>query len=267
MSKLDPIFKSTPIWESEVSEFLRLGGVRHVISVSLCNSIWHPFFPQDDLPDHKGVGQFLEAVSKSLSVSGGRSESAWRVLALRGINALGGAGMAARQVESMVHRVLEILRPLTTPSQSAGLESALVGLVKDSVTLWTAAQKNDAKVVIEARPDPSDKKKWHAEDIQGVEEASIPPEGKIDPTGIKPLCIFPNVLQITSPDKTVVLHRGSALFPTSQVWIRGVSEQKEHDEELAQAVLDARSKVNARRTSCPTGPNSPTGGKFSTTQT
>ena len=213
------------------------------------------------------MGQFLEAVSESLSVPGGRSESAWRVLTLRGIDARGGAVMASRQVESTVHHVLQILRPLTIPSQSAELENALLGIVKESVTLWKTAQKDNAKVIIEARPDPGDHKKWHAEDIQGVEEASIPPDGKIDLTGIKPLCIFPKILQITSPDKTVVLHQGSALFPTSQVWIRGMFEQKEHDEELAQAVLDARSKVNARRTSCLTGPNSPTGGKFSTTQT
>ena len=242
---MDPIFKSTPIWESEVSEFLRVRGVRHVISVSLCSSIWHPFFPQDGLPDHKGVGQFLEAVSESLSVSGGRSESAWRVLTLRGIDARGGAVMASRQVESTVHQVLRILRPLTTPSQSAELENALLCIIKESATLWKAAQKDDTKVVVEARPDPSDHKKWHAEDIQGVEEASIPPDGKIDPTVFKPLCIFPSILQTTSHDKTVVLHQGSALFPTSQVWIRGILEQKEHDEELAKAVLDARSKVNA----------------------
>ena len=139
LSQLDPIFTSTPIWESEVSEFLRLRDVQHVISTGLCDFIWYPLFPRDDLLDYKGAGQFLEAVSKSLSISGGRSESAWRVLTLRGIAALGGAEMAERQVESMVDRILKILRPLTTQSQLAELKSTLIGLVKESVELWTAA--------------------------------------------------------------------------------------------------------------------------------
>lgn len=206
LSQLDPIFTSTPIWESEVSEFLRLKDVQHVISTGLCDFIWYPLFPQDDLLDYKGTGQFLEAVSKSLSVSGGRSESAWRALTLRGIAALGGAEMAERQVESMVDRILKILRPLTTQSQLAELKSTLVGLVKESVKLWTAAQKDDAKVVVEARPDPSDHEKWHAEDIHGLVEASMPLDDKINPMKLKPLCIFPNIHQITSSGDTVPLH-------------------------------------------------------------
>ena len=262
LSKLNPIFASTPIWESQASEFLRLRAVQHVISTSVCDFIWQPFFPQDD----PLVGQFLEAVSKSLSVSGKHSESPWRVLTLRGINALADAGMASRQVDFTVHRVLEILQPLTIPSQLEELKQTLVDLVKESVSLWAAAQKDTAKVVVEARPNPSDNSKWYAEDSQGFGETSTPSIGKIDVTDIQPLCIFPNIIQLTSPNKSVLLHRGSALFPTSQVWIRGMVEQKEHEEELAEAVLAARSKVNARRTSCTTGPNSPMRGKFSTTQ-
>lgn len=98
LSKSDPIFASTPIWESQASEFLGLRAVEHVISTSLCEFIWHPSFPQDSTP----VGQFLEGLSKSLAISGRRSESAWIVLTLRGINALAGAELASSQVDSAV---------------------------------------------------------------------------------------------------------------------------------------------------------------------
>lgn len=263
LSKLDPIFASTPIWDSQVSEFLRLRAVQHVISTSLCEFIWHPFFPQDSTP----VGQFLEGVSKSLSTSGRRSESAWRVLTIRGIKALAGVGTASHQVDSAVDRVLNILQPLTTPSQSGELKHVLSDLVKGSVTLWTVAQMDAAKVVVEARPNPSDDNKWFAEDIQSAGKASTPPIGKIDLARINPLCIFPNINQQRSPNELVVLHRGNAVFPTAKVWIRGISEQKEHDEELEKEMLAARSKVNARRASGLTSLNSPTAGKFSTTQT
>ncbi len=212
------------------------------------------------------MGQFLEAVSKSLSVSGGRSESAWRVLTLRGINALAGTGMALRQVDFTVHRVLEILRPLTTLSQLEELEHNLYDLVKHSVILWTAAQKDVAKVIVEARPNPSDNKNWYAEDLQTAGGPSTSPTGKIDLTSIEPLCIFPNITQLISPTKSVLLHRGNAVFPTSKIWIQGILEQKEHEEELKKEMLAARSKVNARRTSGLTSPSSPMEGKFSTTQ-
>ena len=212
------------------------------------------------------MGQFLEAVSKSLSVSGGRSESAWRVLTLRGINALAAAGTASRQVESTVHRVLETLRPLTTQSQLGELERTLYDLIKESATLWTFAQRDVAKVVVEARLHPSDNNEWHAEDLQTAGDASPPPTGRIDTTGIKPFCVFPHIVQFTSPDKSVLLHRGSALFPTSRVWIQGMLEQKEHDEELEKAMLAAKSECYARRTSGLVSPNSPMGGKFPTAQ-
>ena len=247
-----------PIWETQASEFLRLKAIQHVISSSLCDFIWHPFFPQESTP----VGQILEDISKSLYVSGGRSESAWRVLTLRGINALDGAGMASRQVNSTVQRVLEVLQPLTIQSQFGELEHTLIKLVKESMTLWTTAQKDAAKVVVEVRPNPSDNSNWCAEDIQSAGEASTPLIGKIDLTSIKPFCIFPNIIQFVSPNKPVLLHRGSAVFPNSRVWARGLLEQKEHDEELEQEMMAARSKVNARRTSGLTSPNSLVGGKF-----
>ena len=267
LRKLNPIFNFTPTWQTQISEFLRVRDVRHVISICLCGCIWQPFFPQNSLPNRQGVGQFLEGVSESLAARGGRSESAWRVLTLRGIDALGGSIIESSPVESTVQRVLETLRPLTMPSESAGFEEDLVGIVKMSVTLWEAARKDEAKFVVVKQPDPSDQEKWQAQDMCGLEEASMPPDENIDTTGIEPLCLFPNILQITPRGEPVVLHQGSALFPTSQVWIQGILEKKEHKEALVKAVSDARSEVNARRTSFPTGPNSPAEGEFPLTQT
>lgn len=153
------------------------------------------------------------------------------------------------------------------PSESAGFKEDLVGIVKMSVTLWEAARKDEAKFVVVKQPDPSDQEKWQAQDMCGLKEASMPPDKNIDTTGIEPLCLFPNILQITPRGEPVVLHQGSALFPTSQVWIQGMLEKKEYKEALVKVVSDTRSKVNARRTSFPTGPNSPAEGEFPLTQT
>ena len=96
-----------------------------------------------------------------------------------------------------MQQVLEILRPLTVPSEWAGFEEDLVGTVKMSVTLWEAARKDEANFVVVKQPDPSDQEKWQAQGMCGLEEASMPPDEKIDTTGIEPLCLFPNILQIT----------------------------------------------------------------------
>ena len=260
---MNPIFDLTPIWQAETSDFLRMRDVQHVISVCLCDFIWRPFFPRDSLPNDV-VGSFLEEVSESLSRSGGRSESAWRVLTLRGIDDL---NLESSRAKSTLDRILEDLRPLTVASQLAEFEKDLVKIITESIKLWKTARKNEARFVVDKNPNPSDKENWQAEDIQEFTGASIPPDEKIDTTGILPLCLFPNILQITSGGKTVVVHQGNALFPTSHVWTQAVLEKKEDEDELAKAVSDARSKVNARRISCPSGSNSPMVGKFSTTQT
>ncbi len=263
LSRLSPIFGATPVWPTQISEFLRLRNVQHIISICLCDYIWQPFFPHDSLPSHQGMDQFLKAVSKSLSTLGGRSESVWRVLTLRGISALGHSITRSSEVECTVQRVLDILRPLTTLSESVELKEDLVGIISESITLWDAARKDEVKLVVVKQPDSSDKENWRAEDMCGLEVALMPPDERIDTTGIEPLCLFPVVFQTNSHSESVVLHQGSALFPTSHVCIQGLLEKNRHEKELAKAVLEARSKVNARRISFSTGPNSPTEGKVS----
>ena len=123
-----------------------------------------------------------------------------------------------------------------------------------------------ANFVVETCPDPSNKKNWQEEDIQGPAGRSMLPDEMIDIMSIPPLCLFPTILPKVPGGGTVIVHQGSALFPTSHVRLQAVMEKKQHEEELARAVSDARSKVNARRISCSTGRNSPEMGKFPTTQ-
>ena len=210
------------------------------------------------------VGPFLDAVSNSLSASGGRSESAWRVLTLRGIDNLIGD---SSRVEPMLHRVLETLQPLIVPSESAEFEKDLLKIINKSITLWKAARKDEARFIVEKYPDPSDKENWQAEDTRGFANVSMPPDDNIYTSSITHLCLFPNILQITTRGETVRVYQGSALFSTSSVWIQAVLEKREHEEELAKAVSDARRNVNARRMSSSAGPNSPVRERFSVTQT
>ena len=259
LSRLDPIFDSTPIWQSESSEFLRLRNIQHIISGCLCDFIWRPFFPRDSPTKNEAVIPFLEEVSKSLSQSGGRSESVWRALCLRGIEDL---SAESNRADSVLHLVLETVRPLTIAADLAEFKQDLANIVKDSITLWKTAQQDEAKIVFDKRPDPSNERTWQAEDIRDWADASTIPNAKIDTGGIPPLCIFPSILRVDVSGEVVVVHQGSALFPTSQVRVQALLEKKQHEEELAEAVSIARSKVHARRISCPSGPTSPVVQKF-----
>ena len=267
LSKLDTIFDSTPIWQTEVSEFIRLRNVQYVICSHLCDSIWQSFFLQGGVPNGLGVSHFLDSVSKSLSALGGRSESAWRVLTLRAIEANDGSLIAPSQVESTAHRILEILRPLTDLSMSASLKEDLLTVTRKSVSLWEIARKDEAKFVIDRIPSLDDEKKWLAEDIRISENLAMPSDQEgLDILGIKPLCLFPAVLQVT-PEGDNIIVQGSALFPSSHVCARGIVERKEQrvelaraEEELAKSILEVRSQVS-RRASVTTVPRSPMGGK------
>ena len=247
--------------------------VEYIISSCLCDSIWPSFLPQDSLPTHQGVSQFLEAVSSSLSASGGRSESVWRVLTLRGISALNlQSTPESQRIESTVQRIIRTLQPLIPPSESTELKKDLISIVANSTTLWAAARKDEARIIMMTQPEANDKEKWQAEDLSTLPSSpSIPPSGKENLDTLNPpLCLFPHILYINntkqhgSVSETVTLHQGHALFPTSRVCIEGLLERKKHKEELAKAVLDAQFQFHKRRVSM--GPNSPTGGRFAMAQ-
>ena len=237
--------------------------VEHTISVCVCELIWQPFFPQDSLPYHPGVSKLLEEVSASLSASGGKSESIWRMLTLRGIKALGGTIVESSRIESSVQKVLTTLQPLIIPTESATLKKDLVDIVSKSLTLWATAQNDSALITITSQPEPQDKAKWQADDLSTLdEEPSIPPDEKLDTASLKPLCLFPQILHTKATGEKATLHQGRALFPTSRVCIEGLLEKNRNEKELEQALLKTRFQYNARRISFSTGPGSPGGGRF-----
>ena len=254
LRQMNPIFHSMPIWQTETSEFLRVRNVQHVISTALCDYVWQPFFPINCVPNNHRESRFLDELSKSLSVLGEKSESLWRVLTLRGIDNLVDDDLESRQSESTVKQILTSLEPLTAPAQSTKIKEALTGIVQEAITLWRTAQKDKSKLVIERNPNRRDKEKWFADDMHVLENQPTSAFEQVDTSDMESECLFPNVLQQTQ-HKTVVIHRGTALFPNSYVCMQGVLERTQHEKELAKAVSDARSKVNARRISLSTGPN------------
>ena len=257
-----------PIGQTEVSEFLRLRNVEHVISTSLCDFIWQPFFTENihTSDQFQGVRQFLDLISKSLSAKGGRRECVWRALTLQGIDALGHPSTNfPHQVDSVVPHMLEALRPLADSSDIASLEKDLSALVNNSVTLWNVARKDEARFIVDKHPALSDQNgKWQTEDVADL-ALDVPPDAKIDISGFQPLCLFPSIMHLnpSSQSEAKVICRGSALLPDSPIYIWGKFLKEQEDATLQKVLQDADSTFNARRLSMTaakahSGANSPT---------
>lgn len=166
---MNPIFRWTPIWQTETSEFLRLRDVEHVISTSLCDHIWQSFYPINPLGVESRLNQFLKDVSKSLSAFNEQSEAVWRSLTLRSVHALSDADMKSRQLEFTVQQILSFLGPLMVPAQSTEIKDALTSLLEESITLWVTAQKDKCRIVAEKSPTSYDREKWLADDMKTPE--------------------------------------------------------------------------------------------------
>lgn len=256
MRKHDPILDYMSFLETASANFLRVQIARHITSSYLCDHIWQPYLTERSHPSHQALNQLLDNVSASLLAAGGRCESAWRALTLRGIDALAGTLGEVPRAASPLQRVLDGLGLLISAEDIAKFEEDMKAIVNKSAAVWEHARKDQHKLIVARHPDAEDTRGWHAIDIDPLEGASTAAPLPTNQT-LTPLCLFPHITQVKPRGQVVVIHQGSALFPNSHVWTQAILENKEHEEELDRAIREAKSKVNARRTSVPVSPTSP----------
>lgn len=198
-------------------------------------------------------------MSQALASLSGRSESIWRVLTLRATGALPGSSVKVSLAEPIVQRMLDILGSLIVSKDLQDLEKELLGITNELLDLWSVARKDESTLIIERCPDAGNRDGWQIEDMPTVEPV-LPTSEKVQDATMKPICLFPKILQKTSKGETMVICQGSALFPDSHVLTRAMMEQRQHDEALERALLETRSKFLARRTSVPNSPVISSGG-------
>lgn len=252
------MFESESFLQTESADFVRSQIARSFISKCICNRIWQPFLTEGSFADHKAMNEFLERLSQNLLASDGRGESAWRVLTLRGIDALSERGESNKS-KSLVDHILHTLKPLVAPGSLTQLKEDLTNIINNSISIWQVARRNHQKVIIETIPNADDKESWFAED-------HIPQEGstlsKRPPATTKaPMCLFPIIFQRTCTGELMVISQGSALFPDSYVWNQAIKEMKDDESVVEEFYREARSKAHARRPSYPNGPVTNAAGK------
>lgn len=198
-------------------------------------------------------------MSQALASSSGRSESIWRVLTLQATEALPGSSVKVNLAGPIVQRMLNILGSLIVSKDLQDFEKELVGITNGFLDLWRVARKDESLLIIESHPDAGNREGWQMEDMPTIEPV-LPASEKVQDETMKPICLFPKILQRTSKGEIMVICQGSALFPDSHVLTRAMMEKRQHEEELERALLETRSRFLARRTSVPNSPMSPTGG-------
>ena len=180
---------------------------------------------------------------------------------MRGIEALHGPSTESHKIKSILDQILGIIGPLAAAEDLSQLEKDLASILNDSITVWRAARTDEKRFFIDIHPKASDKARWFAEDTQATQAASNQEE-ILAAKELKPICLFPSILQIVSKSESVVICQGSALFPNSYAWNQALREKKENELEVQRAVQEVRSKIHARRTSFPNGPNGVPRGKL-----
>ena len=235
--------------------------IQHIISKHISQTFWQSFPLHGITRNHEEISTFLTSISSSLSSTGGRSESIWRNLTLRAISSLQHQQSSSTEKTSQmttttiaVRQITKTLAPLTLPTHSPDLEKDLQTLITESLSLWLSARQNASNIIISSIPSLDDPKTWHAEDLPiSLSDKDDDDDGNLNtPNESSPLCLFPALLQRTSRE-TVVLMKGSALFPSSRAWVQGIVEKGEHERELNAAMRDAITRVNARRASIGVG--------------
>ena len=242
----NPIFESISLLDTDSASFVRVCVAQHVISSSLCEHVWQPFLTEASDSRHAALNQFLDQVSECLAASKGHGEGAWRALTLRGIDAIGASSSKPRQADVVVEEVLGALDSLISIEELDRFKEELKSLIHKSISTWELARKDERRIRIQREPDPNDRVNWHTADSAMAGTST-------DPT-LTPLCLFPHVSQRSQEGKEVLIHPGSALFPSSYVWTKAILEKKDLEEETERMVQALRSKVNMRR---PSGPASP----------
>ena len=255
LRKKNPIFNSISLLDTESASFVRVGMARHIISSSLCDHIWQSFLTKTEDSGHAALNQLLDEVSQCLAASKGHGESVWRALTLRGIDAIANSSSKRRQADVVLEEVIGVLDPLISIEELDRFKEDLSKLITLAISIWELARKDEHRINIRRQPDPNNKTNWHADEKDIPQNSSLrAAETTVDPT-LTPLCLFPHISQTNSQEgKKVLIHHGTALFPSSYVWAQAISERKEHEEEVERAVQEARSKANQRRPSVPASP-------------
>ncbi|KAI9861853.1 MAG: hypothetical protein M1824_001964 [Vezdaea acicularis] len=248
LSRSSAIFKYTPISSTDVSMFLRLADVQHIIAGYVYSIIKKPFFYYSS--EARGGDEILNEVSQKLSSEPSR-EIIWRALTIQGLELLPeSAHSSFSPVKSTVREILNILQPLAARSEDNQLEASLTGIVEAAFALWQAMRKDSC--IIELQTDPYlDRADWEAQEYLSLENVAVQDEAiAVCARETLPLCLFPKVKgYFDNKEDAKILHPGKAVFTDSPVFALGVEEQWETIRCINEATKKAVSEYRARRSS------------------
>lgn len=215
-----------PSGNIEASKLLRLAGVEHIISESLCANIFRPV-AMNDCSD----SSIFETISERLHKENPWKEAMWRTST---INALDGHIKIDEKIRQMVTEILKLTGPLIQEESREAVKRELEELFKLAFEIWRPAQKNLSRIFATTQLAGDSAQPWDShpeqDDFYGASEDEL---AEIDPHG-KVLCLFPRVYRegsftidkgVDPEDMGCIYFPGSALYADAGAYIVG---QKEH---------------------------------------
>lgn len=243
---------SIPTGNIEASKLLRLAGVEHIISESLCANIFRPVAMHDCADS--GV---FEAISERLHRQNPWKEAMWRTST---VGALDGHTDLDAKLRHMVADVMKLAGPLVADGSRELVAAELEGLFKLAFETWKPAQQNLSRIFATTALS-HDPEAWESHSEQdnfcGVSEDEL---ADIDSQRMV-LCLFPRIYRertftidkgVDPEDAGCVYFPGTALYADAGAHVVGLKEHRDLErmiEELsrkAQVTAAEPGRVNRR---------------------
>lgn len=243
-----------PTGNIEASKLLRLAGVEHIISESLCTNIFRPV-AMHDCSD----SSVFEAISERLHKQNPWKEAMWRTST---VSALDGHTNLDAKLRLMVADVMKLTSPLIAAESRDLVATELEALFKLAFEIWKPAQQNLSRIFATTVLSHASAGSWESHSEQdnfyGASEdelADIDAQQKV-------LCLFPRIYRertftidkgIDPEDPGCVYFPGAALYADAEAHVVGLKEHRELErmmEELsrkAQVAAAEPGRVNNRR--------------------
>lgn len=214
-----------PSGNIEASKLLRLAGVEHIISESLCANIFRPVVMYDC-----SDSSVFETISEQLHKENPWKEAMWRTST---ISALEGHVKIDAKIRQMATEILKLTSPLIQEGAREAVKTELEQLFKLAFETWRPAQKNLSRIIATTQLTNDSAQPWDSHPEQDEFYGASDDELEVD-THSKVLCLFPRVYRersftidkgVDPEDMGCIYSPGSALYADAEAYIAG---QKEH---------------------------------------
>ena len=197
--------------------------VEFLVFDTLCELVWRPFSPLVSSQQLESAA-LLQAVAERIQTQRSpRAATAWRALTECGLQS---AGAQEKGFQSVVDRILTLLSPFRTDSESDVLSTMALDIVTKAAEVWAKAESDTRPLKLCHSPDPADINGWIREDndFYAAEEQMTSSQHRGQ--SFTPTRIFPKIIRVSQDGESVItVCKGRAILNDSPILTLGHQEK------------------------------------------